>query len=151
MYNFNSMYYGFHAGGGYIAEIDQAGSELDLSAKYFYTHREAQDFSLFGERVELDSITSSRIRTGGRLTYALTEQIKPYAGGYYEYEFDGVSGVRVRNMEIRGSSIKGSTGIGEIGVVLESVSTPIQFEFGLQGSGGKRKGVGGAMRLSYEF
>jgi hypothetical protein len=151
LFSFEGTYYGFHAGGGFIVDMDQMGTSLDLSAKYFYTEREAADVVVEGERITFGKNRSKRIRGGGRFNYAFSDQIKPYIGGYYEYEFAGQSGVKVRDFYFTGGSIKGATGIGELGVSLESLSTPIQFELGMQGAGGKRDGLGGTMKLTYEF
>jgi hypothetical protein len=151
LYTFDGTYYGFHGGLGYILDFNQMGTTLDVSAKYFFTEREASDYVLFGETIHLEKSQSSRIRAGARLTYALSDSIRPYVGGYYEYETDGESGVSIRDYHLSGASIKGSTGIGELGLMLESLNIPIKFELGIQGTGGERDGVGGTARLSYAF
>jgi hypothetical protein len=151
LYTFDGRYYGFHAGAGYIVNVDSLGTTFDLSAKFFFTERDSSDFVLDGENVHLEKTQSSRFRTGARVSYAVNDTIKPYAGGYFEYEFDGESVVTVRNHTLKTSSIKGASGMGEIGVILNSLNSPIQFEFCIQGSGGKRDGLGGTMSLSYAF
>jgi hypothetical protein len=150
-YEFDSKYYGFHGGLGFILDLNQLGTTMDISAKYLFTEREASNLTLFGETVSLQKSQSSRIRAGARLTFGMSDSIKPYAGGYYEYESDGDTVVSVRGYPLSIASLKGSTGIGEIGILLESLNIPIKFEAGVQGTGGKRDGLGGNMRLSYAF
>ncbi|MDR2198318.1 MAG: hypothetical protein LBR53_02465 [Deltaproteobacteria bacterium] len=150
-FNFDGKYYGFHAGAGYILNVDQLGTTFDLSSKFFYLEREAADHDFLGEHIHFDKTESSRLRTGGRVSIAVNDRIKPFVGGYYEYEFKGDAGVTIRNVQLAGDKLKGGSGIGELGVSLESLSTPIKFELGLQGSGGKRTGLGGTMSLSYAF
>jgi hypothetical protein len=136
---------------GYILDINQQGITLDFSAKYIFTEREASSFLLFGETVNLLKSQSSRIRAGGRLSFGLSESIKPYVGGYYEYESDGDSVVSVRAYPLARASMKGSSGIGELGIMLECQNIPIKFDLSLQASGGKRDGLGGTARLSFAF
>ena len=104
------------------------------------------------EKVHFDSINSHRLRLGARADYALNEYITPYIGAAWEYEFDGKAKAQVHGRAIDAPDLKGSTGIGEIGLTLTpSASIPLSFDLGAQGYVGKREGVTGSLKISYEF
>jgi hypothetical protein len=49
-------------------------------------------------------------------------------------------------------SLRGDTGIGELGLVLKpSKDLPLSFDFGVQGYIGKREGVTGSLQVRFEF
>jgi hypothetical protein len=149
----SAKYYGFHAGLGYIMDFldfNKDGS-LDVSAKYFFTHRDGDDVISTGERMSISSVSSHRLRTGARLNIGFNEFIRPYVGGYFEKEFRGESRVTVGDAVLPEASLEGNTGIGELGVSLSSATVPIEVEIGIQGSGGERKGIAGGLKLNYTF
>jgi autotransporter-associated beta strand protein len=151
-YEASSAYYGLHLGAGYIWEITDAAT-LDLSGKYFWTRQKGDSVTLStGEPVEFQVADSKRIRAGARFSYAVNEQVTPYLGAAWEHEFDGRVNASTYGYDIDRPSVRGDTGIGEIGLTLKpSPNLPLSFDLGLQGYVGKREGVTGSLQVKFEF
>jgi hypothetical protein len=149
----HSGYYGFHFGLGYVFSLPTLGndSSLDLSAKLFHTRREGGDFIAMGERIAVSAVTSTKLIVGGRLNIGVSEIIRPFVGAYYEREFKGDSRVTVGRFSLPAASLKGDTGIGELGVTFSPSSVPVKVELGIQGSCGKRDGISVSLLLNYTF
>ncbi|MDR1080959.1 MAG: hypothetical protein LBQ79_08345 [Deltaproteobacteria bacterium] len=150
-YDMDAKYWGFHAGGGYIIDFDGFDGSLDLSAKYFHTHRDGDDFTVLGQRVSVGSVTSSRVKAGARLNYDITPTIRSYFGLYYEHEFDGDSKVTYAGFELPKATLGGSTGIGELGLIVSVPGGPFEVQLGVEGSAGRRDSISGGISLRYTF
>jgi hypothetical protein len=150
-YDLDSDYFGFHAGGGYVIAFSGFDGTLDLSAKYFHLRRDGDDFTLLGGDATLSSVTSSRIKAGGRLTVGITPVIRTYFGAYFEHELDGDSRVTFMDVPLPEASLGGSTGIGELGLLVSSPGGGLEFQIGVQGSAGRRDSFSGNMSLRYTF
>jgi hypothetical protein len=152
-YDFDAKYWGFHAGGGYIIDFGKSGFDgtLDLSARYFHTHRDGDDVDLLGDRVSLSPITSSFVKAGARLTSSFTPTIRGYFGLYYEHEFDGDSEIIYAGMPLPKATLRGSTGTGELGLIVSSPSSPLEVQMGVEGSAGRRDGISGNLSLRFTF
>ena len=150
-YDSKSAYYGAHVGGGYVLGLGEAAS-LDCYGRYLWTHQDGDDVRLTtGETVNFDAVNSQRTQLGGRLTWA-TKYVNPYVGAAWEHEFDGQAAASVHGIALDEPSMKGDTGIGEIGVTLaETVSKNIGLDLGLQGYTGEKEGVAGTARLSFNW
>ncbi len=148
----SSLYYGVHFGTGYLWDITEAAS-LDLSAKYFWTRQKGDAVTLStGDPVEFQDADSHRLRLGARFAYAVNEFVSPYIGAAYEHEFDGKAQARTYGYSIDAPSLRGATGIGEIGLTLKpSRTTPLSFDVGVQSYTGKREGVTGSVQAKFEF
>jgi len=95
---------------------------------------------------------SRRWRTGGRLSFAAGEYIRPYVGAHYEYEFNGAARASINDEAIIAPTLKGGSGLGEIGMTIRQPKTgALALDFGGQGYFGVRKGIGGTFRFKYEF
>jgi autotransporter-associated beta strand protein len=151
-YDSSSVYYGFHFGTGYIWNITDRAS-LDIYGKYFLTHQKGDEVTLAnGDPVHFDSVNSQRLRLGLRFSYTINDYIKPYIGAAYEREFDGKACASTYGYAIDTPSMRGDTGIGELGFTLTpSADLPLSFDFGIQGYIGKRKGVTGSFQIKFEF
>jgi hypothetical protein len=90
-----------------------------------------------------EAVNSHRLRGGTRLAYAVSEQVSPYVGAAYEYEFDGKAGASVYGLPVVDApSVKGGTGIAELGLNLKpNPDSPVPLDLGVQGYTGKREGV----------
>ncbi|MDR1313790.1 MAG: autotransporter outer membrane beta-barrel domain-containing protein [Deltaproteobacteria bacterium] len=150
-YDMDAKYWGFHAGGGYIIDFSSFDGSLDLSAKYFHMHRDGDDFLSFGQRVSLSSVTSSRVRVGGRLNAGFTRTISGYFGLYWEHEFNGDSRASVMGLALPEVSLGGSSGVGELGLIVSSPDSPIEVQMGVEGSAGKREAVSANLSLRVTF
>jgi outer membrane autotransporter protein len=151
-YDSLSAYYGFHLGTGYIWNIAESAS-LDLYGKYFRTKLEGDSVKLStGEPVRFKDMVSSRLRFGGRFTYTVNEYFSPHIGTAIEYEFNGKARATTNGFDIAAPSMRGNTGIGELGLLFKpSLTVPLSFDLGLQGYTGKKEGVTGTFQVKFEF
>jgi len=151
-YDSSTPYYGFHLGTGYIWNINDKAS-LDIYGKYFWTQVAGDSVTLSTkDPVKFKDADSSRLRLGGRFAYAVNEFVSPYIGAAWEHEFDGKAKATTYGYSIDAPSIRGSTGIGELGLSLTpSKNLPLSIDLGVQGYTGKREGVTGSLQLRFEF
>ncbi|MDR0549575.1 MAG: autotransporter domain-containing protein [Deltaproteobacteria bacterium] len=103
---------------------------LDLYGKYFWTRRKGDDVALStGERLQFMDADSSRFRLGGRLAYKASDRVSPYVGAAFAKEFDGKARAKSDGVDLDAPSIKGNTGLGEIGLTFRpSVEWPLYFD-----------------------
>jgi outer membrane autotransporter protein len=102
--------------------------------------------------VTFEAVDSSRLRFGGRLSYAVNETVSPYVGAAWEHEFEGKAKAATNGFDIAAPSLKGNTGIGELGLNLKpSQDLPLSFDVGVQGYTGQREGVTGSVMVKWEF
>ncbi|MDR1110748.1 MAG: autotransporter outer membrane beta-barrel domain-containing protein [Deltaproteobacteria bacterium] len=147
-YDLSTPYFGLHAGLGHV--FDLAGStSLDLYAKYFWTHQEGKDFVAI-DPISFGDVDSHRLRVGTRLSQGITDQVKFFAGAAYENEFSGKAEASSRGLRFDVPELKGSTGIGELGLTVLP-NERVNLDVGVQGYVGTRKGVSGSVRLNFEF
>ena len=151
-YDSTSAYYGLHLGTGYIWNITDAAS-LDLYGKYFWTRQTGDSITLStGDPIDFEDVYSSRLRFGSRFAYAVNEYVSPYVGAAWEHEFDGKARASTYGYDIKAPSLRGDTGIGELGLTFKpSQTVPLSFDLGVQGYVGKREGVTGSLQAKYEF
>ena len=151
-YDSTSTYYGLHFGTGYVWDITENAS-LDMYGKYFWTRQKGDSVTLStGDPIDFKDVDSNRLRLGSRFSYTVNDYISPYVGAAYEREFDGKARASTNGYDMKAPSMRGDTGIGEIGFVYTpSASLPLSFDFGLQGYIGKREGLTGSLQAKYEF
>jgi hypothetical protein len=150
-YDSDAAYYGVHIG---VGKLKVNGNKtLDTYAKYLWTHQDGDDVTIAGERFNFDGTDSHRLRIGARLSKVQPGgKVTNYAGLAYEYEFDGKAQGSVHGMRLDDPSLKGSTGILELGVSIKSrPESSNTLELGLQGYAGKREGVTGTVQLKRVF
>lgn len=151
-YDSDTPYYGLHFGAGYIWNITDAAS-LDLYGKYFWTRQSGDSIRLStGDPIDFDDVYSSRLRFGSRFAYLVNEYVSPYAGVAWEHEFEGKASASTNGFTMQAPSMRGDTGIGELGLLLKPSQTlPLSFDLGVQGYTGKREGVTGSLQAKWEF
>lgn len=152
-YDLASNYLGFHGGIGYDIDFAERWN-LDLSAMYQWIRLGSDSATILGEYVYFDSVQSHLVRAGSRLSYAVTPQVKPFVGAYYEYEFDGLSRSynRTANLANRDFNSKGGSGLGEVGVgFVPSRNRDLVIELSAKGSVGKNEGIGGQVSFNWNF
>ncbi|MDR3213389.1 MAG: autotransporter outer membrane beta-barrel domain-containing protein, partial [Azoarcus sp.] len=97
-------------------------------------------------------VDSQRLRFGSRFGYAINERVSPYIGAAWEREFDGKARAAANGYAMDAPSLRGNTGIGELGLTLApSASLPLSFDLSLQGYVGKREGASGSLQIKYKF
>lgn len=150
-YEDRSTYYGAYLGLGQQRQLSK-NTSLDIYGKYFYTHQQGSDFEVLGEQVTTAAVKSSRMQLGGRLTKQVTADVSYYGGVAWEYEFDGAADMAVAGADLAAPSLKGSSGIVEMGIRLKPSKTgKITLDLGAQGHFGKRRGFSGGLQINYSF
>lgn len=151
-YDSYAPYYSFHAGLGYIWDINEQAS-LEFYGKYLWTRECGDSVTLStGEEVDFEDIDSSRLRFGTRLDYRVNEYITPYIGVAWEHEFDGESSATTNNLPILEPDLRGDTGIGEIGLTITPSETiPLTVDLGVTGYVGTREGISGSLLVKWTF
>jgi len=147
----SSPYYGLHVGSGYLWNTS-CRTTFDLYSKYFWTRQDGNLVTLStGEQIEFGNVDSHRLRVGGRSNYAMTERINTYFGAAWEYEFDGRARATTNGLGIDAPSLRGNTGLGEVGLSLNRTPImPLALDFGVQGYVGKREGIAANLQVRWE-
>lgn len=154
-YDSSSAYYGAHLGIGKVTGLNDT-TEADVYAKLLYTHQNGDSVTLQGEGngevYDFDAVDSTRARVGARVSKAYSERGTGYVGLAYEYEFDGEARATVKGFSTPAPSIKGSSGLVELGYILQpqGVNDPT-INIGLQGWGGKKQGFTGNVDFVWTF
>jgi hypothetical protein len=133
-YDSRSNYLGSHLGVGYLWQVSPT-HQLDLTARYLWNRQGKDSVTMnTGDAIDFGASTSQRGRVGARLSWTMDETIQPYVGGYYDREFDGKSKGTAYGLPIDSPSVKGDTGIAEIGVSIKPTKDrPLLLEAGVQG------------------
>jgi hypothetical protein len=147
-YDINTPYFGLHAGVGHVFDLAEK-TGLDLYAKYFWTHQGGKDVVVV-DPISFGDVDSHRVRVGTRLSHGLTDQVRLFAGAAYENEFSGKAEASSHGLSFAVPELKGSTGIGELGLTVLP-GERVNLDIGVQGYVGTRKGVSGGVRLNFEF
>ena len=149
-YDIEGGYFGVHLGAGYVWKLSDRAN-LDLYGKYLWSHQKGDNVRLSsGDPVKFDDVDSHRLRIGARIDWQATDRVSPYAGLAYEHEFDGEAKATAHGYPIEAPDLKGSTGIGELGVSFRA-GQYVTLEAGAQAYAGKRDGVTGSLKLKIEF
>ena len=150
-YDSGSAYYGAHAGLGYVWNVNDKAA-LDFSTKYIWTHQNSDSVTIQGDRINFKAADSQRWRTGARFSYAVNEMFTPYAGAYYDHEFDGRAKASTAGLSIDAPDLTGGTGVGELGLTFKPAKdSGFSVDLGMQGYTGVREGVSGSAQLKFEF
>ena len=147
-YDIDSAYFGAHAGVGYKWQLN-GKALLDLSTKYLWSRQNSDTAIVTGTPVHFDANNSHRWRTGARFAYAINDCFAPYVGAAFEYEFNGKAKAGIQNMQFGAPTLKGGTGIGEIGFTMRR--DRFSADLGVQGHIGRRDGVTGTLRVGWSF
>ncbi|WP_392558817.1 autotransporter domain-containing protein [Orbus mooreae] len=145
-------YWGAILGAGYIYHLNDISS-FDTSIHYLWTRLGHDSINLDGDAVDFDNSSSSRIQLKEQYGYQHSDNIKFTLAGIYEYEMDGDANASTYGMGIDAPSVKGSTGIMEMGVVATPIEGNKDFSLNLnfRGYAGKREGASAAVIVKYDF
>lgn len=147
----SNMYYGLHAGLGYMWNLTNQAN-LDMYGKYYWSHQGSDRTKVAGDPYHFDSTDSHRTRVGGRLNLNLTETVRPYIGAAWEHEFDGESNAQAYGLDLAAPTLKGDSGIFELGFSFKPAKNDnVSFNLGLQAFTGVREGVAGTAQFQYKF
>ena len=150
-YDISSPYYGLHLALGKEKEVGQ-NRTLDTYVKGIWTHQNASSATVTGDPINFDAVNSNRWQLGMKLTRKVNEQTTVRTGLAYSYEFDGKARGTAYGMSIDAPSLKGGSGIVELGVTLGSKNNKNHFfDLSLQGFAGKVKGIAGNVEVTWKF
>ncbi|WP_245535120.1 beta strand repeat-containing protein [Leadbettera azotonutricia] len=151
-YEAGALYFGLHAGAGYLWNVNDS-AKLDIFGKYFWTRQGAESLTLTtGDPIDFDDLNSHRLRGGAGFSYSINEQFKPFASAAYEYELSGESAASTSGYDIDQSSIKGGSGLGELGLSFTPRNlNKLSLDFSVSGYFGKRLGVNGKLAGKFSF
>ncbi|MGX8898502.1 autotransporter outer membrane beta-barrel domain-containing protein [Citrobacter werkmanii] len=145
-------YIGGSLGVGYVyASTDR--HKLDSSIRYYYTKLGSDSVVIDGDQVNFGTAVSSRVQLKEQLSYEASQQVTATMAGIYEYETNGRAGAYTYGMDTEAPSVKGATGIVELGLKTRpAVRIPsLGMDLSFRGYTGQRDGVSGAVRVSYDF
>ena len=125
---------------------------LEGYAKYFWSRQDGTSAPLAtGEQYDFGSVTSSRVRLGVRYTKKPAPESEFYAGLAWEYEFDGDATATYQGYATPSPSLKGSSGMLELGYRFAPKESSVSYGLNLTGWQGKRKGITGGAHVSWAF
>ena len=154
-YDLSGNYFGVHIGAGRIIDVGER-MKADLFMKYFYTYLPSDSTDIFADGVnnqfDFDSVGSSRIRVGGRLYFPLQNSFWAYTGLAYQYDFTPDVHVEANGEKIAdATSMRGSMGIGSLGLRYKSEDSPWVVDLKIRGYVGQREGLSGKAQVEYRY
>lgn len=154
-YDLSGNYFGVHIGAGRIIDVGEC-MKADLFMKYFYTYLPSDSTDIFADGVNnqfnFDSVESSRIRVGGRLYFPLQNSFWAYTGLAYQYDFTPDVHVEANGEKIAdAASMRGSMGIGSLGLRYKSEDSPWVVDLKIRGYVGQREGISGKAQVEYRY
>ena len=152
----SSAYFGGHLGVGRdlkLSRNDPYPDRFVYYSKLFYTRTAADDVTLAtGELYHLDAVDSLRLRLGAKYIYNVNEIHKFYLGMAWEHEFDGSSHAEYKGLRTDTPSIRGDSGMVEIGWNYEPKGDN-RFSIDLSAIGwfGRQRGISGRLGINWLF
>ena len=150
-YDSNSSYWGAHLGLGRAIKLT-GNNEVDVSLRYFYSHTGGDSARMTtGETYKFSAVNSQRLRFGAKLTHAFTAESKGYFGAYCEREFGGDARASVAGYSTGTPSLKGNSGIFEIGWLHQPANSNYTLDLGIVAACGKQRGIVGKAGMMWKF
>ena len=153
-YDSAATYWAAHAGIGKLTDLGKDNT-LDVYGKYFYSHTGSDSVTVHAtggdENVNFSSVNSHRARLGARLIHAINEKNKLYGGLAYQYEFSGEARATYNGGSTPSPSVKGSSGLIELGWQVKPGKGPMSVDFGVTGWVGKQRGVTANLLACWTF
>ena len=149
-YDSSSTYYAGHLGVGQEKAL-HGSNTIETYAKYFFAHQDGDRTTLSnGDVYDFDAADSHRLRVGTRYTTKHGSG-SFYTGLAYEYEFSGDAGASYQGYNTPSPSLKGGTGILELGYRFTPQDGRVTYGVNLMGMTGKRRGVSGGVQMHWAF
>ena len=149
-YTNSANYWGAHAGVGKVVKLSGDNS-LDLYGKLFYTRQGASSVNVDGDTLDFSAVNSKRSRIGFRYIHGTSKVRSVYAGLAWQYEFDGAAHATANGFSTPSPSVKGSSGMLELGVLIAPKASPVSFDLGVSGWTGKQKGYSLNANMCWSF
>lgn len=155
-YDSGTNYWAAHLGVGKAFQIN-AKNTLDGYLKYFYSHQAGEDITVqfpglaIDGKMSFDSVDSHRVRLGARLTHRINEKNSFYGGLAYQYEFGGDARAHYDGNMTPSPSVKGSSGMLELGWQVKPGADPVTIDLGVAGWIGKQRGVTAGLQAMWSL
>ena len=154
-YDVSSTYWAGHFGVGKNIQLKE-NETINPYLRYFWSHQAGSNATLknngrAGESYEFSSVSSQRIRLGFRYTNRNAADGEFYAGLALEYEFDGSANASYQGYSTLRPSLKGSSGMLELGYRFAPKDGNVTYDFSLAGWQGKRRGLSGDLGVKWMF
>lgn len=150
-YNISSPYFGAHVGVSHACNVSRKIG-VESYTRFLWTRLYGDHANVCGDDIRFRSVDSQRIQTGARFHYEATPTVRPFAGASYEWECGGTARATTHGDGITAPSLRGGTGVGELGVLFQPIAGKAMFiEAGMNGYVGKREGFGGNVRFTIDF
>ena len=104
-----------------------------------------------GEDYDFSEVNSHRTRLGFRYTKQSNAGGEFYTGLALEYEFSGNAHASYQGYDTPSPSLKGSSGMLELGYRFAPKDGNVTYDFNLAGWLGKRQGVSGNAGVKWQF
>ena len=149
-YDGSNTYYAAHLALG--KDIHVKDDTITPYLRYFYSHQNGMTATLSsGEVYDFGSVNSHRIRLGLQYAHAVSDANEFYAGLAYEYEFNGEATATFQGYSTPSPSLKGSSGMLELGYRFTPTDGPLSYDLHLTGWQGVRRGFSGGAQVTWAF
>lgn len=149
-YDNSAKYWGAHVGVGKLQKLG-GDNAIDLYGKLFYTNQGGSSVNINGDTLDFSSVKSKRSRIGFRYIHGTSDVRSVYAGLAWQYEFDGAAHATANGLSTPSPSVKGSSGMLELGVLIAPKASPVSFDLGVSGWAGKQKGYSLNANMLWSF
>ena len=149
-YDNSAKYWGAHVGVGKLQKLG-GDNAIDLYGKLFYTNQGSSSVNIDGDTLDFSSVKSKRSRIGFRYIHGTSKVRSVYAGLAWQYEFDGSAYATANGFSTPSPSVKGSSGMLELGVLIAPKASPVSFDLGVSGWAGKQKGYSLNANMCWSF
>ena len=153
-YDSKATYWAAHLGIGKVMDVGKDNT-LDVYGKYFYSHTGSDNVTVHAtsgdEEINFDAVNSHRLRIGTRLTHALNEKNRIYGGLAWQYEFKGDARATYNGGSTPSPSVKGSSGMMELGWQVKPGKSPMTIDLGVTGWVGKQRGITANLQANWTF
>ena len=155
-----SNYWGAHL--GMYGEFQAAGKIKNRTfLNYFYDGRESESYeasgssAVAGARFHFDALNVPRVQAGSLIEYQYSSTLRPYASVAYEYAFkanaEGSARDHIGTLAMNGTDLEGGTGILSLGWTYLNEANTFEFDCGVNGYAGVRKGVSAQLQAAWKF
>ncbi len=153
-YDSASNYVAAHLGVGKVFKLGK-GNTLDGYFKYFFSHQTGDTTTVhagaYDDIGDFAAVNSHRIRLGAKLTHKINEKNKIYGGLAYQYEFNGDARATFDGESVPSPSLKGSSGMLELGWQVKPGEGPLTLDLGVTGWAGKQRGASVQLGATWNF
>lgn len=147
----DTAYLGANAALGYVWR-PTGRVDVDFTAAYLWNRQNSDSLTVDGLPLRFDASNSHRLCGGVRVTWAANAVVSPFVGAAYEHELAGKAKGTIDGNRIDPPSLRGGTGIGEIGLrVNANRCNGFALDAVLQGYAGRNDGFSGGVRMGWAF